>query len=274
MNARQVRQLDHTREDRLVAIMAAVGSALPLAQIHDRVAEVFPTVADLQRSIAQLLLDGRVNVQFRDGVRIYSATTTTTATTPTPEPQPTNEDTMSRNDSAGLSREKFVALFAREKRWISPKEIAAEIGMSSVSCKYHLTALEEQGVIKSRGRTATRRYAHVSVADEIVATRGADPQAEVTPAPPKKPRKPALRRKTARARRLRGDAPAPLPVPMPQSPVPMPTHEGMVVAINDSGEIGITKGTERIALEAGDVRNLLRFLDNTKPLWHQRKRAA
>jgi DNA-binding transcriptional ArsR family regulator len=266
MSARQVRPLDMTREDRLVAILEAVGAPLPCRAIHERVADLFKTEVDLVRSIGPLLLQKRLLVEFRDGVRVYSAPK---PTTPPPQPKPSNEDTMARNNAAGETREKFVELFNREKGWIAPAAIAAAVGMTQVGCKYHLTALEEQGVIKSRGKTSSRRYAHVSTPDEA-------PFAAAEAEPPKK-RKPALRRKTAKARRQRREKHPPVQLPVSHgylTPVAEPpANESMVCAINDTGALGITKGGERIALDPIEVRKLLGFLDHTKPLWH-RKRAA
>jgi hypothetical protein len=178
-------------------------------------------------------------------------------------PQP-NEDTMKQ---AGVSRTKVIELFNREKRWLKVGEVAEATGMTPQACKYHLRALEMQGQLQAAGSTTMRRYAHLSVSIDDV------PPAKTE----KKPRKPALRRKTARAKRERREKPvtlhelpAPVPGPMPEAPA---NDGNMVCAINDSGAIGITKGPERIALEPTEIRNLLRFLTTTRPLWRT-KRAA
>lgn len=174
---------------------------------------------------------------------------------------------MGRNTTAGAARQKFVEMFGREKRWLKIAEIAKAVGMPAVSCKYHLTALEEQGQVKSRGKTSARRYAHVSVADEAL-----DAIAKPAGTPlEKQKRKPALRRKTARAklqraarRPRRSKAPITLPasLPAPRPVETVPANDGFVCAINDAGAIGITKGAERIALDPQEIRTLLRFLDN------------
>lgn len=177
---------------------------------------------------------------------------------PTP---PQHEDTMSKNKDAGVTRQKFIDLFEREKRWLAVAEIAAALDVSRVSCKYHLTALDEQGAIKSRGNTHARRYAHASVADIVLPHAG-----EQTSPPAPKKRKPALRRKTVRARKARRINPVPI---TRAQPGPALERSKVICAISDSGALGITKGDEKLALSSDEIEQVIRFLEHTQLVWRK-----
>jgi DNA-binding transcriptional ArsR family regulator len=272
--------MDRPIEDRLIAMLEAVDAPLSRRAIYSRVDEDFDSEEDLARALGRLVASGRLHRAMRPCFNkpdeavystkpVASKVTSAQVTEPTfrvtaakggPEVQITaaapKEIPMSKNKVAGAARQRVTAIFTADRGWMSTGEIAAIALMKHPSVKYHLTALEEQGVIQSVGMTSSRRYAIAGLA-----APAAEPVPKKT-APKRKqpgPRKPA--------RNLAEFGATPRQVQLPVAAPAAASNGRIAWAITDQGEVAINDGANTIQLRPEDIEYGISFLERTQLVW-------
>jgi hypothetical protein len=275
-------------EDRLVAILHAVGAPLPRTEIYARVDGEYDSEADLAKVLGPLVASGRLLrskntreqfvYQAAPGDRAATIATTAIASAPerlqtstpsldlhqpesdaAPPPRaPRRKETRMRAGSP--LRLQIAEFMTPDRGWLKPLEIAQAIGEDLTAVKHQLHNLLAAKELQVQGKSRNRRYASTTLPPP--ATRAETPTHE--PSAPKRARNLA----EFGAPPGRPNYPAPLPAP------PRPSHnvanESQVTcALEDSGLFAITDGNVTIRMSPSAIRKTVKFLELTQHVWQK-----
>lgn len=196
--------MSREREDKLVAILAAVGSGLPRRAIYDRVDEEFDNEEDLAKTLGRLVADGRLAREMRPRLgknpeAIYSTPRGNAArlqvivaaahktvapnvtaipvelieipaflpTAPAASPLDKEND-MGRRSTAEILALVKDALFGARELPMSLADVATAAGVTSGSAKSALKALAKEDLANSMGKGRGTKWAPGPVLDKAV----------------------------------------------------------------------------------------------------------
>lgn len=249
--------MSRDREDRLVAIVAAVNSPLPRREIFNRVDDDFDDEEDLAKTLGRMCADGRLVKTMRArfnkpdeavyatpaGARLAAIAAAAGHVAqaandgrehlrviapedpPSTPPAPDKENDMGRKSNAEiLEAVKDVILGAREP--LSSGEIAKCAGVGAPAAKRALKALAAEGLAQASGKGRAARWAHGTPASVPAA-----PSAAVVPR---------------------------------KAPV---AAKGATYAVESTGAVAISVDKQEVRIEPGDVAALYAFLGITEPIW-------
>lgn len=265
---RQVSPLDRKFEDKLVALVEAVGAQLSRQQIYGRVSDDVDSEEQLAKCLGRLVASGRLTRERRarfgaEDELVYgpagaprAATLAAAPPQTAPAPRPTEEEDPMPKAVASNKSQKFVDYLNEQSVWLKPKAIADALDESPSNASYHLNKLAAAKLIKAAGGGATREYASLTVVVQ------ADPAEE----------KKAARKPRAAPRRAARPPPSPNLADFgarPSLPVPVAVDVAQDVhcAIEDTGLFALNDGKSTIRMKPAAIRKVIGFLELVQHVW-------
>ncbi len=282
MSAATIRRMGVDPESHLLAIVEAAEGALSRAQIYSRVSDDFVDEEDLARCLGRMVADGRLHRSFRQrpGAKdefVYGTsapalieTIASQATTPQPAASKKEKPSMSKpkRRQIGATRARVVEFVVAGRGWLSPATIASELGLTSATVTYHLSALLRDGAVQATGRNQARRYAANGVAPQAPEPAPVPaPEELVVPEAAPKRRKAKRRARAAEAAPARNLAEFGAPPRVQLPAIAKQVTDEPSCAIEDTGAFALNDGHATIRLTPKGIGKVVRFLELTQHVW-------